>query len=167
MKFLCCLFLIIVSLFHSSVVSAAQACVGPSYQAFDFWLGHWTVTTPDGKKAGTNRIKKVYDGCVITEHYSNTSGPYGSSINMYDSTTGKWYQTWGDKTGLRLQLEGQLTNGSMIMSGATLNDDGQTVLHQIAWTPNDDGTVTQHWQVKSPSTSGWQTLFKGTYTKEE
>lgn len=165
MKIPVTIFLVFCVLFVRPDAEASDGCVDASYQQFDFWLGNWDVRTPDGKKAGTNQIEKGYDGCVITEHYSNVSGPYGSSINMYDASTGKWYQTWGDKTGLRLQLEGQMTDGRMVLSGSTLGKDGQTVLHQIAWTPNEDGSVTQHWQVKSPDKSGWQTLFMGTYTK--
>lgn len=168
MKFLTSLILPFSLLFIPSGLHAATtACTGEPYQQFDFWLGEWEVHTPEGKKAGTNLIKKVYDGCVLTEHYRNSQGPYGSSLNMYDRTTGKWYQTWGDKSGLRLQLEGQMTDGRMVLSGTVADAEGQSVLHQIAWTPNDDGTVTQHWQVKSPDKAGWQTLFKGTYTKIE
>lgn len=166
MKIPVTIFLISCVLFFRSYVQASDGCVGAPYQQFDFWLGNWEVHTPDGKKAGTNQIKKGYDGCVLSEHYSNGSGPYGSSITMYDASTGKWYQTWGDKTGLRLQLEGQMNDGRMLLSGSTLDNDGQSILHQIAWTPNEDGTVTQHWQAKSPGKPGWQTLFKGTYTKK-
>ncbi len=168
MKFLTSIVLPFFLLFLPLTTYAAGApCVGEAYQQFNFWLGHWEVRNPDGKKAGTNQIKKVYDGCVLTEHYSNLQGPYGSSLSMYDRTTGKWHQTWGDKSGLRLQLEGQVVAERMVLSGATLDDKGQSVLHQIAWTPNENGTVTQHWQVKSPDKSGWDTLFKGTYTKIE
>ncbi|MEW9798810.1 hypothetical protein [Alteromonas sp. CYL-A6] len=152
-----------VSLF--SPVSQA-ACDTPAYSQFDFWLGDWAVTTPDGKQAGTNQISKAYDGCVITEHYSNAAGPYGTSLNIYDQSTGTWHQTWVDRTGLRLMLDGNLQGNQMILSGKTLSKDGETVQHRIIWTDNDDGTVLQHWAVVQPGESQWQTLFKGVYTKQ-
>jgi len=32
------------------------ACTAPEHHQFDFWIGEWDVTLPNGKTAGTNRI---------------------------------------------------------------------------------------------------------------
>lgn len=150
----------------ATLASAApgDACNTSEYQAFDFWLGEWAVTTPDGKPAGVNRIKKQFDGCVITEHYANAGGPYGTSINMYDKNTGKWHQVWGDKTGLRLDLSGGLVNGAMVLRGQT-GSAATALIHKISWTAEENGSVIQHWQVKNADEESWRTLFKGIYTR--
>lgn len=150
----------------------ASTCDGGRYQDFDFWLGHWEVKTPDDAFAGVNLIEKQYGGCVIIERYANASGPYGTSINSYDRTTDKWYQTWADKSGLRLALEGGVEKGVMVMTGTTrsqsADSDGNKMdsLHKISWTPQENGSVIQHWQVRQADKSEWQTLFKGIYTKK-
>lgn len=54
--------------------ATAASCAGKENRAFDFWLGEWQVTTPDGKVAGTNRIESKYIGCVLHEHYTAGRG---------------------------------------------------------------------------------------------
>ena len=46
-------------------------CAAPEHRQFDFWVGEWRVTTPDGKHAGDNRIEKVLDGCALHESWQN------------------------------------------------------------------------------------------------
>ena len=48
----------------------AAPCDTPAHRAFDFWLGHWEVRTPDGKLAGVNRIDREYGVCVLHERYA-------------------------------------------------------------------------------------------------
>ena len=45
---------------------------------------------PRGKLAGTNRIEREYDGCVIHER---------------DAARHVWHQTWVDNSGTLLTLE--------------------------------------------------------------
>ena len=64
------LIFIVVSLTLLPITAIAQSppCVEPEYRQFDFWLGNWQVTQPDGSVAGTNAIQASYNGCVHTEH---------------------------------------------------------------------------------------------------
>ena len=148
-------------------IFAAGPCENAPYSHFDFWLGKWDVHTPDGKRVGENFIKKAYNGCVVTERYKNKQGEYGTSVNIFDASTGKWYQTWVDKTGLRLQLAGGLEGESMVMTGKTVGEGGQTINHKISWTPEENGSVIQHWQTNSSESPEWKTLFNGVYTKHK
>ena len=49
--------------------------LGPG--ALDFWLGDWSVTTPDGKHAGDNRIEAILDGCALSESWTGAGGGRG------------------------------------------------------------------------------------------
>ncbi|NMH60154.1 hypothetical protein [Alteromonas ponticola] len=142
----------------------AGACTDKAYADFDFWLGEWKVTTPDGTTAGYNSIKKAFNNCVVTEHYQTKDGLYGTSLNIYDQTTGKWHQSWVDKTGLRLQLTGGVHDGAMILTGEATTKKGERVEHKISWTPQQNDSVIQHWEMRKVDTENWQTLFKGIYT---
>jgi hypothetical protein len=143
---------------------AVAACDAPEHRQFDFWLGEWTVHTPDGKVAGTNRIAREYDGCVLHERYSTPRAYAGESLNMYDAGRKRWHQTWVDNTGTLLQLDGQLVDGRMVLEGQTAGDDGKPVRHRITWTPNADGTVRQLWE-STDANGRWTTAFDGTYRR--
>lgn len=139
-------------------------CDSAQHRQFDFWLGEWQVTTPDGRVAGTNRIERAFDGCVLHERYDTGRGYRGASFNMYDAGRDTWHQTWVDNGGTLLRLEGGLRDGLMVLEGVTLDDDGNPVAHRIIWTPYDDGTVRQLWQVTDAS--GEQSVaFDGLYTR--
>ena len=43
------------------------ACTAAEFHQFDFWVGDWEVTSPQGKAAGSNHIESVLDGCAISE----------------------------------------------------------------------------------------------------
>ncbi len=141
-----------------------QPCTAPEHRQFDFWIGAWNVTTPDGTQAGTNRIESILGGCVLMENWSGAQGGRGHSFNMYDQRNGTWHQTWVDATGLLLKLDGGLQDGAMVLSGSLLGWDGIKRRHRITWTPNADGTVRQQWQ-QSEDGEAWEDVFDGRYAK--
>jgi benzodiazapine receptor len=148
----------------STPAVAADACDGPAYRVFDFWLGEWNVHTPDGKLAGVNRIDREYKGCVLHERYTTARGYSGESLNIYDATRKVWHQTWVDSSGTLLLLEGGLREGKMLLEGQTSEADGKITRHRITWTPNADGSVRQFWE-SANATGKWTTAFDGTYTR--
>ena len=48
----------------------AKSCTKAEFRQFDFWLGDWEVTLPDGKVAGTNKIESILGGCVLQESWA-------------------------------------------------------------------------------------------------
>jgi hypothetical protein len=144
---------------------AAPPCETAEHRAFDFWLGEWQVTTPDGKLAGINRIEKEYGGCVLHEHYETGRGYRGESLNMYDAGRKLWHQTWVDSSGTLLLLEGGLRNGSMVLEGQTVGADALVTKHRITWTPGTDGSVRQLWEA-TDAKGRWSIAFDGKYTKK-
>jgi hypothetical protein len=145
--------------------AAAEACGTEKHRQFDFWLGRWNVTA-SGQPAGTNHIELIHNGCALAEHWVSAEGAFaGSSPNMYDQANDKWHQTWVDTSGILLELNGGFADGKMVMSGTRPGPDGQAVTNRITWTPNEDGSVRQHWET---STDGehWTTAFDGLYARE-
>jgi hypothetical protein len=148
-----------------AVSQQQNACATEKHRQFDFWVGEWAVTQ-GGKPAGNNRIESIHGGCVLAEHWTSSLGNFsGSSLNTYDKVNDMWHQTWVDSAGTLLQLNGVFEDGRMILSGTLAAADGSgKVQHRISWTPNDDGSVRQHWE---SSTDGeeWTTLFDGLYVR--
>lgn len=155
------------SLIPTAVVAqnAPQSnCSSPEYRQFDFWAGDWEVHNAAGKLAGTNTITTMLNGCVLHEQWVGVGGSVGESFNIYDQRTGTWHQTWVDNSGLLLRLDGQLEGGAMVLRGELKAPDGTMRHHRLTWTPNDDGSVRQHWE-NSTDGESWGTLFDGTYRR--
>ena len=142
-----------------------QACTDAAYRQFDFWLGDWNVSSPDGKLVGHNRVEKHYDGCVVQENWTGVRGGTGSSFNIYDAPRKVWHQTWVDSMGSLLILEGGFKEGRMVLSGEQLQPDGKKLLNRISWTPQKDGSVRQTWETSADGGKTWKIVFDGIYKK--
>lgn len=142
------------------------ACTADEHRQFDFWVGDWVVTRPDtGALQGRNRITRESGGCVLHEHWRGGSGYEGHSLNAYDRQRGRWMQVWVGADGTVLRLEGGLRDGAMVLEGELPSTDGGVQRQRISWTPADDGSVSQHWQVSDDDGASWSTSFLGTYRR--
>ncbi|MFA3791952.1 hypothetical protein AB6T38_12610 [Aliiglaciecola sp. SL4] len=159
-------------LFILTLVSfcSSAACNGPIHRQFDFWLGTWDVYSTQGKIIGVNKITSQLNGCSIKEEYQTPAGYRGQSINMYDSQSQKWHQTWVDNNGLLLLLNGKFDGQSMVLEGQGLSAKGVKVMHRITWTPTTNKaqqSVRQHWQSSQDNGEIWTTLFDGKYVRRK
>lgn len=159
--------LILFSSLHAQTNNNCKCCT-EKHTEFDFWIGSWTVTNPDGSAAGTNTIEKIQDGCVLRENWvSATPGFTGTSNNYYNPTSKQWEQVWLDNQGGRLHLKGNRKDNQMILqSDELLNKEGMPFYHRITWTKNEDGTVRQYWETVTNS-KDVTIAFDGLYKKTE
>ena len=141
-------------------------CGTPEHMAFDFWVGEWQVTNPDGKPAGQNTIDKIEGGCVLRENWrSATSGFTGTSYNFYNQRDERWEQLWLDNNGGFLKLAGNRKDNQMVLESAPApNDQGADVVQRITWTANEDGSVRQYWETITGGDQ-IQVAFDGLYRK--
>ena len=123
-------------------------CCAEAYKAFDFWVGTWDVTKPDGSPAGKNTIDKIQDSCILRENWVSAAGGYtGTSYNFYNARTQQWEQLWIDNQGGSLHLKGKRTANRMVLqSEEQKNKKGEPFYHRITWTLNADGSVRQLWE---------------------
>jgi hypothetical protein len=151
-----------------SALSAQQAppVAAPEARQFDFWVGDWEVFSPDGKKAGENRIEQMADGWGLLESWTGTGGYTGKSLNTWMPHKKQWQQFWIGIGGA-LELSGGLNaRGEMVLSGRTPGSGGKETINRITWTPHADGTVRQHWQTSTDEGSNWSTAFDGLYRRK-
>jgi len=140
-------------------------CTSADHRAFDFWVGEWNVTLPDGTKAGENSIQLAAGGCALHESWQSANIT-GNSYSMYDSANDQWRQLWVDSSGTSILFTGALRDGKMAMTAETPAEDG-TLYHRLEWTPNANGTVRQHWQASDDDGENWSTLFDGLYSPKD
>jgi hypothetical protein len=142
-------------------------CVSAQDRQFDFWLGDWNVTdNASGRPVGTNDITRELKGCVLHEHWAGAGGSHGMSFNHYDAARKVWHQTWVDDSGGILYLDGEMRDGSMVLSGKRIGRQGATVTDRITYTPRPDGTVRQWWQISRDGGATWTTSFDGIYHRK-
>lgn len=144
----------------------APACGDATHQ-FDFWLGAWDVRGNDAaaQPKGTNTIRRV-DGCALLEEWVGATGTTGHSLNVFDTTDGKWHQFWVDSSGSVLRLSGGLVGDEMVMTGVAPSSGGAMQQQRITWSPRPDGSVRQHWET-SDDGHAWTTAFDGIYRHRE
>ncbi|HEY7503855.1 MAG TPA: hypothetical protein VH700_07105 [Gemmatimonadales bacterium] len=142
-----------------------RGCKAPEHRQFDFWIGDWEVTNPAGMPAGRNRIESILGGCALRETWTGAGGSHGTSYNAWDRQRRRWHQTWMDDDGLVLRLEGGLSDGKMVLEGATLDSSGTTLLNRITWQETGPGAVRQLWEVSSDARKTWRVVFDGRYRK--
>lgn len=143
-------------------------CEEDTFHQFDFWLGDWAVTAPDGTFAGNNSITREENGCLLLERWTSAAGGTGQSYNFYNPATEKWRQVWVS-SGALIDYQGGLTDaGSMKLEGTiTYVASAQTAAFTGEWTLEEDGTVTQHFEQYDAESEQWATWFTGLYTKVE
>lgn len=162
--------LIYVMLFSSLVYSQPNSqscnCCTETHKQFDFWVGTWEVTNPDGSKAGRNIIVKIQDNCILQENWVSAKGNYtGTSNNYYNTVTKQWEQLWVDNQGASLHLKGNRKGNQMILeSDPQKGKQGKEFINRVTWTANPDGTVRQLWEVISEG-KVINTAFDGLYKK--
>lgn len=146
----------------------AAGCTAPAYRQFDFWVGSWDVTNPQGKTAGTNRIESILGGCVLQEFWTSAAGGDGTSLNMWSAADGKWHQVWMDAGGNLLELAGGLEGKSMVLSSVPRPAGADSVrrVDRVTWTPLEEGKVRQLWEASTDGGRTWSVQFDGLYVRQ-
>ena len=154
---------------YLAVMEQLKPCNTDDYRSFDFWLGQWDVTAAGNPGAtAKSSITSVQGGCAVLEEYETLGGFAGMSINFYDSTTGKWHQSWMGNGGAAVHLEGNLVDGAMVLSDADLEvSELAGTINRVTWSLQDDGRVRQHWENSSDGGATWVTSFDGYYQARE
>lgn len=143
------LFLICLATSFAKAQTSSCNCCTEEHAQFDFWIGEWDVTNPDGSPAGKNSIEKIQNKCVLQENWTSAKGNYtGTSNNFYNFQKQQWEQIWIDNQGQSLHLKGNRIGERMILtSDELINQKGESYRNRITWTHNQDGTVRQLWEI--------------------
>lgn len=144
-------------------------CEGKLYRAFDFWAGQWNVFDREtGQPLGKSRVTSTNNGCALRETWTPSQGTAGGSLNAPDLITGRWHQYWIDSAGQRVDLEGWLFNGAMVLAGPWQRPDrvGQMLVLRITYSRLDGDSVRQLAEVSGDDGLTWETSFDHLYLRE-
>ena len=143
----------------------ACATETPRHQ-FDFWIGEWDVTTPDGKHAGNSVIESVSGGCAILENWTGGHGGKGKSLNAYNPAIKQWQQYWIGQDGQVAEYRSSEFDGTSL--AFFIKDDAKPlVLHRLTFTPIDAATVRQHSENSDDGGKTWKTEYDLYYHRKQ
>lgn len=137
-------------------IGPQRDCTDPTDRQFDFWLGRWDFSAPSSLP-GTNEITAEGRGCLLEEHFQDTSGVRGRSTSLFSRLDGRWHQTYIDSVGGRLVLVGTFDGTRMVLN--------ESATHRFLW-QQTSATVVRYWEERS-SDNGvtWGVRFDSTYTR--
>ncbi|MBX9929814.1 MAG: hypothetical protein K2X99_12990 [Gemmatimonadaceae bacterium] len=164
------------SLVAVSMLAAQNApppCKAPEASQFDFWVGKWELTWPQGQGGpgpnhGTNEITKELDGCVIHEHFAGAGAGAlaGRSYSLFDAARGQWLQTWVDNQGGYIPLSGSFREGRMELRTPVRRDrQGRWQLSRMVFRDITPASFVWDWEASSDSGATWQSNWNVTYRR--
>ena len=83
---------------------------------------------------------------ALYENWEGGSGIKGKSINYFDPQKEKWVQVWVDGSGGVIRIEGNYSDGKMILEGKHVLKDGSEEMFRGTWFKNEEGTVRQFFE---------------------
>src|SRR5690242_2297449 len=128
---------------------------------FDFWIGEWDVTGPQGQPAGKSTVQQILSQCVIFENWTDRQGGQGKSFNAYNPDYDWWQQFWTDQYGRVTEYrESERTpEGGLRFLAHQGRSGGRQSVIRMTFTPIDRNTVHQYGEMSSDSGKTWTPSF--------
>lgn len=155
---------------------APPPCSTPEFKQFDFWLGEWELegkspvpNKPNEFTTGRhkNTITKTFDGCVIQENFDDLNGFHGMSVSTYDTTLGKWKQTWVDNTGTYIDTIGEFKDGKMVLQRKLVNARGIPVIQRMTFSNIKPDSFDWDWEASRDEGKTWVLAWKIHYVRKK
>ena len=166
-----------IALVAGRTASGADRCPAPApsrasrveHRQFDFWVGHWDVFGPAGKKVGENRIELIADGCALLEQWTGDGGVTGKSLNIYDARRSPLAPDLGRQQRHAADARpASCVDRSMVMSMTGPSPTEPARRPCCSGSPGRrpaDGSVRQLWELSSDAGKTWTVLFDGRYVR--
>jgi Tetratricopeptide repeat len=143
-------------------------CQGDAnFRQFDFWVGEWDVTSPNGTLVGRSKIEPITSGCALLEHWNGVNGGTGKSLSAYNGRTKKWQQFWVNASGEIHEYSGSLVGNEMRIEGPGTFRNGRQDMKRMTLTKLDDGRVRQKGEVSQDGGKTFAPQYDFIYTRRK
>ena len=133
----------------------------------DYWLGDWSVGTPEAPNTGHSKVSISLDKCLLTESWgSDTSNHQGENALAYNPEDKTWYGLFVDNRGRVHALKGVVTAGSAEFQGPSRDANGKVVLNKVKVVRVKHDSVEQIWQKSSDNGASWTTDVQMQYLRK-
>lgn len=152
----------------AAAAGGSTPCSSSAHREFDFWLGEWDVTNPEGSPAGKSFVTLELRGCVVHEHWEGAGsgvGFDGQSFNLYEESSKTWRQSWVDNMGQGLALlQGGYAGGKMVLLGEKETPRGRRWV-RVTWSSPAPDQVRQTVEASADGGKTWTMNFDGRYRR--
>lgn len=160
-------YLLLAVILISEFIFAQKPCdKDPIYSQFDYWVGEWNVYDLKGNVAGTSKISKILDNCVVLEEWTSAGAQQGlvfsgKSFNSYNTATKQWQQNWVDNTGGSNEyLSGYFENDAMHFTSRPFNAGKNVIsIRKITFFKLKENKVRQLGEISSDDGKTWTTEY--------
>ncbi|HEY4129283.1 MAG TPA: hypothetical protein VGM50_01600 [Gemmatimonadaceae bacterium] len=143
-----------------SIPPAVTPCAGATERhQFDFWIGEWDVTTPDGTPQGKSSVQSMAGGCGLLENWTALNGMTGKSLNAFNPLEKHWQQYWVGQGGFVTEYRDSEVHDKSI--AFYTRAPGRT--GRLTFTPLDDGTVRQFSELSTDGEKTWTVQYDYRY----
>lgn len=119
---------------------------------FDFLVGSWEVSDPEGEYVGVSDVSISRNGKVLTESWTTVDGRAGVSISYFHPDRAKWQQIWTDDEGGVIEYEGEYLGGRMQLESDGGKTGSREPRSRVSFIPRRDGDVEQI--IENPKNGG-------------
>jgi hypothetical protein len=157
---------------QNSAAAQPKPCSEPEQKQLEFWVGEWDLTWPGsnaGETAhGTNSIRRILDGCIVEENFSGGDAMHlrGRSVSIFDTTVGKWKQTWVDNEGGYLDFVGEFKDGQMILAREAIQADGSKRLQRMVFKNISHDEFDWSWEGSKDGGNSWTVAWPIHYKRK-
>ena len=140
---------------------------------YDFWIGHWNVTWDEGEGKvgkGINIIESTTGGKVIRENFKITKGQSkgfkGTSISVFNGSSGTWKQAWADSNGGYFDFTGGSDEkGNPTFINAVRQTDTSAVVQRMVFRNIREDAFTWDWEGSKDGGKTWTLNWQINYSK--
>jgi hypothetical protein len=152
-------------LFLLNPAPIARADVPGDFEQFAFWVGKWSIQQEGAPGVATDTIKRLGNGIALLEKYRAPDGSTGTSVTVFDVTTGLWTQTWSDSGGGYIQVTGGPEGDRIVMTGTNITPNGSRVMSRLIFEKITRQTFDQIGQFSTDGGVTWQVGYVTHWTR--
>jgi hypothetical protein len=151
--------------------SGGTSCFAGGFAAevrlLDFTLGRWTVSAANGLELGTSEITldPTSSGCLLIEDFSTRKGYRALAWMYYDPVEDRFYRSYADSEGSRLELRGAPAVDPLVLEGEEPLPGAPGARLRMSWQAISVSELLQTWEVSKDGGSTWAVAQTLTFTR--
>jgi hypothetical protein len=134
----------------------------------DFVAGEWRIGHENGLELGRSSIvvDPTLGGCLIEETFSTSKGYRAIAWLYYDPIENKFFRTYIDSEGARLELIGAPAVGPLVMEGEQPVPGGPNTRVRLTWTRDSDTRLVQTWAISTDEGATWRETLRLDFVRQ-
>lgn len=150
----------------SAIAAETPAATDPENRQFDFWLGDWAITDPNGSSEASSRVSLALGQYLVVENWDDGRSHKGENLFAYNADDKTWHGMFADNQGRVHVFTGKVSGGLAEFYGPSRGPAGEAVLNRIRVVRLAPDRVEQSWEKSTDNGGSWTVVFKGEYSRK-